>query len=165
VTKREQEIANAIRELRKVLNESQQQFSDRLGVTVRTIARYELEAPPHKRAVLAKLGKLAAKAGRPDLSRVFFEAEPNLAAEAADRAFAAIAEEMETQAALILFLRGALGPRFKDDLDAFLTDSMAKFLKEANIKAYKSPKDAIAHFIQEIGSDPTWQERAQRVKL
>jgi transcriptional regulator with XRE-family HTH domain len=70
VTQDEQRLANAIKELRAHFQESQQQFSNRLGVTVRTVARYELEKPPPS-DMLAKLASIAANAGRKDLAMIF----------------------------------------------------------------------------------------------
>ncbi len=69
----EKKLAEAVRSLRASLNETQQQFSDRLGVVVRTVARYELEKPPSGDALLA-LSKIAEKAGRSDLADVFQKA-------------------------------------------------------------------------------------------
>jgi transcriptional regulator with XRE-family HTH domain len=73
VAPEEKKLAEAVRSLRASLNETQQQFSDRLGVVVRTIARYELEKPPSG-DVLLSLAKIAQEAGRSDLADVFQKA-------------------------------------------------------------------------------------------
>lgn len=70
MTPEEQKTAEAIKELRTHLGESQQEFSNRLGVVVRTVARYELEKPPRTDALL-NLAAVAEAAGRNDLATVF----------------------------------------------------------------------------------------------
>lgn len=73
MTPEEREVAEAIKALRAQLGESQQQFSNRLGVVVRTVARWELEQPP-KGDVLLRLFDLSQEVGREDLMRVFAKA-------------------------------------------------------------------------------------------
>lgn len=70
VAPQEKKLAEAVRNLRATLNETQQQFSDRLGVVVRTVARYEVEKPPSG-DILLTLSKIAGEAGRSDLAEVF----------------------------------------------------------------------------------------------
>lgn len=74
VTSVERKVATAIRQLRLELRESQQQFSERLGVTVRTIARYEADRPPRGN-ILLRLSDIADGCGRKDLRKVFIDAE------------------------------------------------------------------------------------------
>ena len=59
--------------MRATLNDTQQQFSDRLGVVVRTVTRYELEKPPNG-DILLTLSKIAGEAGRSDLAEIFDDA-------------------------------------------------------------------------------------------
>ena len=66
MTREEQHVADAIKALRAEFGESQQRFSDRIGVVVRTVARYEIQQPPGGE-MLAKLAALAAELGRDDL--------------------------------------------------------------------------------------------------
>lgn len=73
VTPEEREIADTIKELRLTYGETQEQFSKRLGVTVRTIARYELERPPTGK-VLGKLLNLASDIEREDFEDIFRKA-------------------------------------------------------------------------------------------
>jgi transcriptional regulator with XRE-family HTH domain len=81
VVPREKKLAEAVRNLRTTLNETQQQFSDRLGVVVRTVARYEVEKPPSG-DILLTLSKIAGEAGRSDLAKVFDDAYSTGAASA-----------------------------------------------------------------------------------
>jgi transcriptional regulator with XRE-family HTH domain len=73
VTPEEQEVAEAIKSLREELGESQQAFSNRIGVVVRTVARWELEKPPIG-DVLLRLFEISQDAGREDLVQVFAKA-------------------------------------------------------------------------------------------
>src|SRR5690349_5974880 len=64
------EIALAIKRLREHLGESQQSFSNRLEVSIRSIARWETEtAPPN--TTLMELAVIARAAGRNDLAGTF----------------------------------------------------------------------------------------------
>jgi transcriptional regulator with XRE-family HTH domain len=79
------------------LGESQQGFSNRLGIAVRTVAGYESKKPP-KGPVLNHLATIAATAGRSDLQAIFRSAE---AKESSSRS--------SSVAAAIRQLRAALG--------------------------------------------------------
>ena len=71
MTDLELKLAVAIRELRLAINETQQRFSDRVDVVVRTVARWELEKPPSNAAMLFRLAEVARGTSREDLARVF----------------------------------------------------------------------------------------------
>lgn len=73
VAPEEKKLAEAVRSLRATLNDTQQQFSDRLGVVVRTVTRYEVEKPPSG-DILLTLSKIAGEAGRSDLAEIFDDA-------------------------------------------------------------------------------------------
>jgi transcriptional regulator with XRE-family HTH domain len=73
MTREEQHVADAIKALRAEFGESQQRFSDRIGVVVRTVARYEVQQPPGGE-MLAKLAALTDEVGRDDLRAVFTNA-------------------------------------------------------------------------------------------
>jgi transcriptional regulator with XRE-family HTH domain len=66
----ESELSRAVRELRAHLGESQQAFSNRLGLSMATIVKYEAGREPTGRA-LAQLAHAAAEAGRHDLAYLF----------------------------------------------------------------------------------------------
>ena len=59
----------AVQRLRNALGESQEAFANRMGLSVRTIARYEAKRPTGK--VLARLEQLARGRGLKDLSNIF----------------------------------------------------------------------------------------------
>lgn len=64
-------VSEALRSLRVVgLNESQQEFAQRLNIAIRTVARYESGQPPHGKA-LGKLARLALDLGFNDQAAVF----------------------------------------------------------------------------------------------
>jgi transcriptional regulator with XRE-family HTH domain len=63
-------ISQALIELRTRLGDSQQAFSNRLGVALQTVTRWETSSPPTGMA-LSRLGALAVDCGHPDLSAVF----------------------------------------------------------------------------------------------
>lgn len=63
-------LSVALVALRKHLGETQQQFANRLGVAVTTVARYETSNPP-RGPVLEKLMKIALDAEMEDVSRMF----------------------------------------------------------------------------------------------
>lgn len=69
-------VAEAVRELRRILGESQEEFAVRMGVTVRTIARWETVRPPKGFDTLTALSHLASKNDRHDLAMTFLHA-PN----------------------------------------------------------------------------------------
>jgi len=62
--------SEAVRELRSHLGESQQTFSNRLGLSIATIVKYEAGREPTGRALLG-LAHTAREAGRHDLASVF----------------------------------------------------------------------------------------------
>ena len=66
-------IQDAVRQVRKALGETQEQFARRLRTVVRTIARYEGDRPPTG-LVLAQLKQLADANGLPDVAHVFEDA-------------------------------------------------------------------------------------------
>jgi transcriptional regulator with XRE-family HTH domain len=73
VTPEERKTAEAIKSLRAQLNESQQEFSNRLGVVVRTVARWEREQSP-RGDMLLKLADVASQVARQDLVATFHRA-------------------------------------------------------------------------------------------
>lgn len=66
------DIAIAIRALRTHLGLSQQQFSDRIGVTLRTVAHYENDRPPADPRTTKRIYEMCIEANRFDLADVFF---------------------------------------------------------------------------------------------
>jgi transcriptional regulator with XRE-family HTH domain len=64
------DVASAVKELRGHLKESQQAFSNRLGVSLRAVANYEGGGNPTG-SVLVELSKLARNYERDDLLEVF----------------------------------------------------------------------------------------------
>jgi transcriptional regulator with XRE-family HTH domain len=72
-SRRKSEISLKVRELRKLLGDSQQAFSNRFGMALQTIARYEGPQPPTGVALL-KLAGMAGQHGHDQL-RDFFRAE------------------------------------------------------------------------------------------
>jgi transcriptional regulator with XRE-family HTH domain len=74
VTTLHREIAKAIKSLRATLQEPRQEFAKRLGVSARTVARYELEKPPKHSVSFKALADVAAEAGREDLKAIFEKA-------------------------------------------------------------------------------------------
>ena len=70
MTLKEREIAEGVRSLRAHLNESQQAFSNRLGVSLATISRYEVRNPPEG-DMLLKLARIAKESGRADIEASF----------------------------------------------------------------------------------------------
>ena len=68
-------VASAIVELRSTFSENQQKFSDRLGVALATLARWEIENRRPSPRHLKDLWHLAVdEQERPDLAQVFAEA-------------------------------------------------------------------------------------------
>ena len=68
-------ISEAVRELRKTLGESQQAFSNRLGLSLSSVAHYEgavRQSPDF--AVILMLFRVAAEVGRKDLAAFFLQA-------------------------------------------------------------------------------------------
>ena len=63
-----QEVVRKLRE--DALGLTQEEFAHRMGVTLRTIVRYENNLPP-KGAPLARLSELAKENNRPDLAKAF----------------------------------------------------------------------------------------------
>jgi transcriptional regulator with XRE-family HTH domain len=71
----DREMREAIRSLRATLSESRPQFAKRLGISARTLARYELENPLKHSVPFKRLASIAEEAGRKDLWTVFTDAE------------------------------------------------------------------------------------------
>lgn len=65
-------LQDAVRGLREALGISQEELARKLGITVRTIARYENELPP-KGEALGQLFLLAEEANQTELADVFIE--------------------------------------------------------------------------------------------
>ncbi len=63
-------LSEALIHLRSTYGESQQAFSNRLGLALNTIAKYESVKPPTG-VVLLKFASMAAEKGRKDLVKVF----------------------------------------------------------------------------------------------
>jgi transcriptional regulator with XRE-family HTH domain len=63
--------SDAVRQLRETVNESQQPFSNRFGLTVKTISRYETGESTPAPKVLREFIAFAEAQGRKDLSWVF----------------------------------------------------------------------------------------------
>jgi transcriptional regulator with XRE-family HTH domain len=73
------DISTAIKALRGHLDWTQPELAKALGVSTRTVARYESGVPPATVTVLGRLSNLAAEYGREDLSSIFgelFTSEP-----------------------------------------------------------------------------------------
>lgn len=69
-------VAKAVRELRQVLGETQQDFAYRMNTAIRTIARWETIRPPKAADTLNALADLAAKHDRYDLVNTFLPSSP-----------------------------------------------------------------------------------------
>jgi transcriptional regulator with XRE-family HTH domain len=67
-------IASAIVELRSTFEENQQKFSDRLGVALATVARWEIDNRQPSPRYLKELWHLAAEQDRADLAQIFADA-------------------------------------------------------------------------------------------
>ena len=70
------ELVAAVRKLRIALEDTQQQFAQRLGLAIATVIRYEHNRPPRAKA-LAKLEQLAAAHGLDEYAAVFRRALSN----------------------------------------------------------------------------------------
>jgi transcriptional regulator with XRE-family HTH domain len=66
-------VQKALIELRHLLGETQQTMSDRLGVSLQSIARWETSEPPVNIA-LANLRQIAVENGHAELAQVFMDA-------------------------------------------------------------------------------------------
>jgi transcriptional regulator with XRE-family HTH domain len=70
-TTKKSPLASAVAELRSIFDENQQKFSDRFGVGLATVARWEIgERNPSPR-YLKELWHLSIEQNRPDLGKVF----------------------------------------------------------------------------------------------
>lgn len=69
----DRELIEGVRSLRVALGEAQQQFSNRLGVSIATVVRYESQTPP-RGPILGRLAKIAAESQQPALSTLFISA-------------------------------------------------------------------------------------------
>ena len=63
-------ISNALVDLREHLGETQQQFANRIGAAVTTVARWETKRPP-KGKILAQLEQAARNSGAVDIAEFF----------------------------------------------------------------------------------------------
>jgi len=107
-------ISQALIELRTRLGDSQQAFSNRLGVALQTVTRWETSNPPTGMA-LSRLGALAVDCGHPDLSAVF--------ATAAFDGFLALNEEFDRK--LMGGLSSVMTPRAVRELLDLVAGTLA----------------------------------------
>lgn len=107
------EFASAIRNLRTQLRLSQQQFSDLIGVTLRTVAHYENDRPPTDLKMVDNFYHLAIEAKRFDLADIFRSEGRSTYSDSVDRAITQI--YMECRDA-----RGQIKRKETLDVDALL---------------------------------------------
>jgi transcriptional regulator with XRE-family HTH domain len=74
MSRKKSSVACAIVELRSGFDENQQKFSDRLGVALATLARWEIDNRQPSPRYLKELWHLAAERDRADLAKVFADA-------------------------------------------------------------------------------------------
>jgi transcriptional regulator with XRE-family HTH domain len=113
----ENELGDAVRRLRKGLNESQEAFAVRMNTSRKTITRYETAQPP-RGAALAKLALVARDAGKPYLAQVF---ESGLSAETQN-----LAEVVAVDSA-----KDSLNALYLNLGDEWLADQIRNFLTSA----------------------------------
>jgi transcriptional regulator with XRE-family HTH domain len=129
MTREEQRVADAIKALRAEFGESQQRFSDRIGVVVRTVARYEIQQPPAGE-MLAKLAALAEEVGRDDLRAVFTNAFWRELNEELERRLQIEIPRVHAHYKALLWLTLNGRQRCQDRIDAFLRSEIARVVKE-----------------------------------
>lgn len=122
-------MADALRALRAEFGESQQRFSDRISVTVRTVARYEAQKPPTGE-MLGKLAALAEEAGRPDLRAVFTNAFWRELNEEIGRKLQIEVPRLHLHYKALLWLTLNGGQRSQSRVHSFLKDEIARVVKE-----------------------------------
>ena len=122
-------MAEAIKALRAEFGESQQRFSDRIGVVVRTVARYEVQKPPTGE-MLGKLAALADEVGRPDLRVVFTDAFWRELNEEIESKLQIQIPRMRSHYKALLWLIVNGGSRSQSRMDVFLREEIARVAKE-----------------------------------
>ncbi len=142
MTDQELQLAEAVRELRTAVNDTQQRFSDRVGVVVRTVARWELEKPPSQPAILFRLAEVSRIAGREDLARVFDRATlesfiAGIIKQSEEFPASRPSSQLRALAWLMRAEPSAIG--FYDRLDTFLIQEIASALLE---RGFGSQEDA-----------------------
>lgn len=136
VTREERQVAEGVKALRATLNESQQQFSNRLGVSISTVARYELQNPPQG-AILIKLGAIAHEAGREDLRDLF------------QKAFEASIDRRSPIAEAIRSLRATAG----ESQQEFAQRAGLSVVSVARYETDARPKKAVLARLAEVARD------------
>ncbi len=129
-------MAEGVKALRATLNESQQQFSNRLGVSISTVARYELQNPPQG-AILIKLGAIAHEAGREDLRDLF------------QKAFEASIDRRSPIAEAIRSLRATAG----ESQQEFAQRAGLSVVSVARYETDARPKKAVLARLAEVARD------------
>jgi transcriptional regulator with XRE-family HTH domain len=123
-------LSDAVRSLRKALNESQQAFAHRMNTAVKTIARYETVRPP-RGSSLANLARIARDTGQDALADLFersmFE-EPGLAR--ADT-IAGVPVKMNDPAKTNDPIRSSLSSLYLNRGDTWVVDQIREFLSLA----------------------------------
>jgi len=167
VTDQELQLAEAIKELRVTLNETQQRFSDHIGVVVRTVARWELEKPPSQPAVLFRLAEVAKTAGREDLARIFDRATlesfvAGIIKQSED--FPASRPSSQLRALVWLMRAEPSAVGFHDRLDTFLIKEITGALLE---RGFASEEEA--RLLGDLGerafAEYTWKTNATEHKV
>ena len=145
VTPEQQQIAEAIKSLRTELKESQQQFSNRLGVVVRTVARWELEKPPSGKTLL-ELGHVAEEAGRTDLRTMFYRTYSSALIETFTDLYKAFWPTLHAEANAALWLMIVGDRNFRLRWRRFLRAEMKRAISTCKTE----DRDVLLQFVEDL---------------
>ena len=146
VTREEQHVAEAIKALRAEFGESQQRFSDRIGVVVRTVARYELQKPPGGE-MLGRLAALADEVGRDDLRAVFTNAFWRELNEEIERRLQISVPRIHAHYKALLWLTLNGGQRCQDRIDACLRAEIARVIKKRKRDLTREERESLGFLV------------------
>jgi transcriptional regulator with XRE-family HTH domain len=147
VTREEQHVADAVKALRAEFGESQQRFSDRIGVVVRTVARYELQKPPAGE-MLGRLSALADEAGRDDLRAVFTNAFWRELNEEIGRRLQIEIPRVHAHYKALLWLTLNGGQRCQNRIDACLRAEVARVIKERKRDLNREERESLGPLVE-----------------
>jgi transcriptional regulator with XRE-family HTH domain len=127
-------LVSAVRKLRAALALTQPAFANRLRLSIRAVAYYEKDREPSG-DMLRRLGSLAARNGRNDLAKVFYDAFER---ELRDRTEPSTPEESALVQAVLLLTRNRESAPKLQDISSALIEALELLAESARGRSAKA---------------------------
>jgi len=144
----QQKTASAVRQLRKALGETQEQFARRMGTTVRTIARWEGPRPPTGQALI-RLEHMAATNGAVEAAAVFRVAlNDAMGRRLSQASIYRTDEERDLCQALLAILREEKHKRRRAVVRRYLQPALDELQEQDLARKHAEDSEAALHLLQ-----------------